>query len=64
MSFQIYSSKALYSDREIADEWVKANVHVAPVFKKGDRHTASNYRPISPVLDFERFEVRASRAPT
>ena len=27
------------------DVWVEANV--APVFKKGDRHTASNYRPIS-----------------
>ena len=27
------------------DEWVEANV--ASVFKKGDRHTASNYRPIS-----------------
>ena len=34
-----------YSDREIPDEWVEANV--APVFKKEDRHTASNYRPIS-----------------
>ena len=31
--------------RKLPDEWVKANV--APVFKKGDRHTASNYRPIS-----------------
>ena len=30
---------------KLPDEWVEANV--APVFKKGDRHTASNYRPIS-----------------
>ena len=30
---------------KLSDEWVEANV--APVFKKGDRHTASNYRPIS-----------------
>ena len=30
---------------KLPDEWVKANV--APVFKKVDRHTASNYRPIS-----------------
>ena len=30
---------------KLPDEWVKANV--APVFKKGDRHTASNYRLIS-----------------
>ena len=29
----------------LPDEWVEANV--APVFKKGDRHTASNYRLIS-----------------
>ena len=31
--------------RVLTHEWVEANV--APVFKKGDRHTASNYRPIS-----------------
>ena len=30
---------------KLPDEWVEANV--APVFKKRDRHTASNYRPIS-----------------
>ena len=30
---------------KLPDEWVEANV--APIFKKGDRHTASNYRPIS-----------------
>ena len=30
---------------KLPDEWVEANV--APVFKKGDRHSASNYRPIS-----------------
>ena len=30
---------------KLPDEWVEANV--APVFKKGDQHTASNYRPIS-----------------
>ena len=30
---------------KLPDERVEANV--APVFKKGDRHTASNYRPIS-----------------
>ena len=30
---------------KLPDEWVEANV--APVLKKGDRHTASNYRPIS-----------------
>ena len=29
---------------KLPDEWVEANV--APVFKKGDRYTASNYRPI------------------
>ena len=30
---------------KLPDEWVEANV--APIFKKGDRHTAFNYRPIS-----------------
>ena len=30
---------------KLPDEWVEANV--APVFKKRDRHTASNYRPQS-----------------
>ena len=30
---------------KLPDEWVEANE--APVFKKGDRHTASNYRTIS-----------------
>ena len=30
---------------KLPDVWVEANV--APVFKKGVRHTASNYRPIS-----------------
>ena len=30
---------------KLPDECVEANV--APVFKKGDRHTASSYRPIS-----------------
>jgi len=29
----------------LPDDWVNANV--APVFKKGDRHLAQNYRPVS-----------------
>ena len=30
---------------KLPDDWVEANV--APVFKKGDRHSLVNYRPIS-----------------
>ena len=30
---------------KLPDDWVEANV--APVFKKGDRHSLANYRPIS-----------------
>ena len=30
---------------KLPDDWIEANV--APVFKKGERHTAYNYRPIS-----------------
>ena len=30
---------------KLPDDWVEANV--APVIKKGDRHSAENYRPIS-----------------
>ena len=59
MNFQIYSLKILprrspflkdifklsIQTGKLPDEWVEANV--APVFKKGDWHTASNYRPIS-----------------
>ena len=54
MCFQIYSSKSPFlkdifghsiQTGKLPDEWVEANV--APVCKKGDWHTASNYRPIS-----------------
>ena len=31
-------------DAKLPDDWVEANV--APVFKKGDRHSPANYRPI------------------
>ncbi len=31
--------------RELPEDWRKANI--APIFKKGDRHLASNYRPVS-----------------
>ena len=37
--------RTLFRTGKLPDEWVEANA--APVFKKGDRHTASNYRPIS-----------------
>ena len=30
---------------ELPEDWRNANV--SPIFKKGDRHTASNYRPVS-----------------
>ena len=30
---------------KLPDDWVEANV--APVFKKGDKHSPANYRPIS-----------------
>ena len=29
---------------KLPDDWVEANV--APLFKKGDRHSPTNYRPI------------------
>ena len=29
----------------VPDDWKKANI--VPVFKKGERHVASNYRPVS-----------------
>ena len=37
----------LYRRAKLPDDWVVANV--APVFKKGDRHSPANYRPISPL---------------
>ncbi len=33
------------ANQEVPEEWKEA--YVSPVFKKGSRHTASNYRPIS-----------------
>lgn len=30
---------------DLPQDWLKANI--APVFKKGDRHSAANYRPVS-----------------
>ena len=35
---------------KLPDDWVEANV--APVFKKGDRHSPAKYRPISPTYVF------------
>ena len=37
-------NKSLHSD-EVPEDWRKANV--APIFKKGERYNAENYRPIS-----------------
>ena len=37
-------NKSLHS-AEVLEDWKKANV--APVFKKGERYNAENYRPIS-----------------
>lgn len=37
--------KLCISQRRIPNEWKKANVH--PVFKKGDKSCAANYRPIA-----------------
>ena len=33
--------------RTIPDDWIEAGI--VPVFKNGDRHQASNYRPVSPM---------------
>ena len=43
--FMTYIFEHFIRTGKLPDEWVEANV--ASVFKKGDRHTASNYRPIS-----------------
>ena len=37
-------NKSLHS-AEVTEDWKKANV--APIFKKGERYNAENYRPIS-----------------
>ena len=37
-------NKSLHSG-EVLEDWRKANV--APIFKKGKRYNAENYRPIS-----------------
>ena len=41
---QIIFDQSLQTGK-LPDDWVEANV--APVFKKGDRHSPANYRPIS-----------------
>ena len=42
--FQISFDQSLKTSK-LPDDWVEANV--APVLKKGDRHSPANYRPIS-----------------
>ena len=41
---KIISDQSLQTGK-LPDDWVEANV--APVFKKGDRHSPENYRPMS-----------------
>ena len=42
--FTVIFNKSLHSG-EVPEDWRKANV--APIFKKGERYNAENYRPIS-----------------
>ena len=43
-SLQIIFAKSLNSG-EVPEDWLKA--HVTPIYKKGERYLASNYRPVS-----------------
>ena len=41
----IMSKKNKQTEKNIPDKWKEANV--APIFKNGDKHKPSNYRPVS-----------------
>ena len=45
---QSLQTKTTTTRQQLPDDWVEANV--APVLKKGDRHSLANYMPISLTL--------------
>ena len=45
MIMHVIQYASVFSSGEVPDEWRQANV--SPVFKKGEKYDAANYRPVS-----------------